>query len=209
MALTCKKDKFVKWQQGLHTESCFNSWFLDCKMRPTKKCSHAYILIVRMYTRSSPIFRTLHPMQFIRLNPKKKEKKNEQVHVMEKKEQAGFNTEHKDGQKKKIIAERRTLNRLKGYHQCQHPVSSDQSGETQIGDVGTNAYSCNWRQRITFHLSPSSLSHLMHWFSVQWHDSLPKIAVAFVRFKQKKNGHFSPDYHAKGINHKTKKWSTQ
>jgi hypothetical protein len=101
-------------------------------------------------------------MQFIRLNPKKKEKKNEQVHVMEKKEQAGFNTEHKDGQKKKIIAERRTLNRLKGYHQCQHPVSSDQSGETQIGDVGTNAYSCNWRQRITFHLSPSSLSHLMH-----------------------------------------------
>jgi hypothetical protein len=76
-------------------------------------------------------------MQFIRLNPKKN--KNEQVHVMEKKEQAGFNTEHKDGQKKKIVAERRTLNRLKGYHQCQHPVSSDQSGENKNRGCG---YQC-------------------------------------------------------------------
>jgi hypothetical protein len=71
--------------------------------------------------------------------PEKKRKKNEQVHVMEKKEQAGFNTEHKDGQGKKIIAERRTLNRLKGYHQCQHPVSSDQSGENTNRGCG---YQC-------------------------------------------------------------------
>jgi hypothetical protein len=58
---------------------------------------------------------------------------------MEKKEQAGFDTEHKDGQEKKIIAERRTLNRLKGYHQCQHPVSSDQSGENTNWGCG---YQC-------------------------------------------------------------------
>jgi hypothetical protein len=81
---------------------------------------------------------------------------------MEKKEQAGFNTEHKDGQEKNIITERRTLNHLKGIINVNiqsHQISQE---KTQIRDVGTNAYSCNRRQRITFHLSPSSLSHLMH-----------------------------------------------